>query len=107
MEQVTALVNNDATVHPINVYEVKARNAKARNAKARNAKAAKLADLLLLHGASSAEAAALPAESRRTVAALAGVRPPSTMTWELVCEFIACVERARARTPLVERLEDD
>jgi hypothetical protein len=96
MEQRTAFVNHDATVPHTNVYAIKARNAKA----------SKMADVLLLHGASSAEARALPVECRRTVATLAGVRVPSATTWELVCDLLACVERSRAVTSLVERLID-
>ncbi len=96
MEHVMALVDHDATTPSTNVFAIKARNAKA----------GKLADVLILHGASSAEAAGLPVESRLTVATLAGTRKPSSITWDLVVELVACVERSRALTPLAERLDD-
>ncbi len=95
MEHPTALVDHDATTHT-NVYEITAR---AR-------KASKLADVLILHGATSAQAAGLPSEYRLATATLAGVRPPSDTTWEEVVQLLACVERERALSPLVERLGD-
>jgi hypothetical protein len=97
MEHVTALVDHDATTPSTNVFATKARNAKA----------AKIADVLIAHGATAAEARALPIESRLTASTLAGARRPSPVTWDLVCELLACVERSRSLTPLAERLDDD
>lgn len=96
MAHPTAFVDDVATTPSTNVYALKARNLKA----------GRLADVLILHGATAAQAAALPTEARTTVAALAGTRLPSPTTWDLVVELVACVERTRALSPLVERLDD-
>lgn len=96
MAHLTALVDNDATTPTTNVYEITNRALKA----------AKLADCLILHGATSAQAAGLPPKYRLATATLAGVRPPSDTTWDEVVQLLACVERERALSPLVERLGD-
>lgn len=95
MEHPTAHVPDDATPRPTNVFEIKARNAKA----------AKLAELLLTQGASAADAAALPVKARYMAAAIAGVRRPSPVTWDLVVQLVACVERDRSSRLEAEDIE--
>lgn len=64
---------------------------------ARQAKAEKMARVLADHGADSATAAALPARSRRTVAALAGCRTASDETWATVVDVLSGYESISAR----------
>lgn len=58
-------------------------------AAARQLKAARLAAVLITHGADAASTAALDGPTRLSVAALAGTRPPSADTWALVVELVA------------------
>lgn len=67
-------------------------------AAARTAKAAKLADVLIAHGATAAQAAELPESHRQVVAELAGTRLPSPTTWAQV------VDQLRARELFATRV---
>lgn len=57
-------------------------------AAARQTKAEKMARVLLAHGATSDDVAALPPRGRRIVAELAGTRLPSQTTWDLVVDIV-------------------
>lgn len=56
---------------------------------ARQLKARKMADVLTLHHADAATAAALPEFHRLITAELAGCLKPSATTWQLVVELVA------------------
>jgi len=60
----------------------------AREAALRQAKAEKMAAVLIAHGADAATAAALDDEGRKLTAELAGTRPPSDKTWEVVTDCV-------------------
>jgi hypothetical protein len=68
----------------------------AYEAAARTAKAAKLAAVLIAHGATAAEVHAMPRAGRAVVAQLAGTRPPSPTTWLMVAELVDLAAKSRA-----------
>lgn len=57
-------------------------------ATARAVKASKLADVLVAHGATAAEAEALPPSGRRMAERLAGVNKGSSATWAVVVAML-------------------
>lgn len=63
-------------------------------AAARQLKARRMADVLTLHHADAASAAALPQSHRLITAELAGCHKPSATTWLLVCQMVAGDARA-------------
>jgi len=76
---------------------------------ARQAKAEKMAAVLIAHGADAATTAALDDKGRKLTAELAGTRPPSDQTWEVVVD---CVRAHRhfygpvsATTELADRID--
>ncbi len=73
---------------------------------ARANKAARLVAVLTAHGASAAQAAALPAEGRATTEQLAGVRPASEATWALVVRDMEDAERVAARKAMLLVLDE-
>jgi len=70
-------------MEPTNAYAVTARQIKA----------AKMAEVLIAHGATAADVHAMPLRGRAIVAELAGTRPPSPLTWVEVAERVAAARK--------------
>ena len=68
----------------------------AYEAAGRAAKAAKLAAVLIAHGATAADVHAMPRAGRAVVAELAGCRPPSPTTWVMVAELVDLAAKSSA-----------
>lgn len=68
----------------------------ARETIARTTKALALVDILAAHGATAAEARALPPSGRRMAEQLAGVRPGSDTTWQVVVTVLEQRDRCGA-----------
>jgi len=71
-------------------------NTHPRKAQHQARKATLLANVLAAHGATAAQAGALPDEGRRTAEQLAGVSVSSDETWAMVVGILGSREAAKA-----------
>lgn len=72
----------------------------------RTAKAIAIADVIAAHDGTSDQAAHLPRKAQLAAARLAGQRPPSSETWNVVVMVLADRERRAAEPVDIDALAD-